>query len=50
MRRKLFKKITQAVINIINGKQKFTTLGNLNAKRDWGDAGLCSWNVENFTI
>ena len=32
------RKITQAVINIINGKQKFITLGNLNAKRDWGDA------------
>jgi GDPmannose 4,6-dehydratase len=32
------KKITKAVANIKNGKQKDLKLGNLNAKRDWGHA------------
>jgi len=32
------KKITNAVINIVNGKQDVLELGNLDAKRDWGDA------------
>lgn len=32
------KKITRAVANIIQGKQKNLYLGNLNAKRDWGYA------------
>lgn len=33
------KKITRAVANIICGKQDKLSLGNLNAKRDWGFAG-----------
>jgi GDPmannose 4,6-dehydratase len=32
------RKITQAIANIIYGKQKILTLGNLDAKRDWGHA------------
>ncbi len=32
------KKITKAVANIYKKKQKFLSLGNLNAKRDWGHA------------
>jgi GDPmannose 4,6-dehydratase len=32
------KKITKAVANIKNGKQKYLKLGNLDAKRDWGHA------------
>lgn len=32
------KKITKAVANIVKGKQKRLTLGNLDAKRDWGHA------------
>ena len=32
------KKITNAVINIVSGKQDVLELGNLDAKRDWGDA------------
>jgi len=32
------KKITKAVANIKNGKQKHLELGNLNSKRDWGHA------------
>lgn len=32
------KKITKAVANIYKKKQKVLTLGNLNAKRDWGYA------------
>ncbi len=32
------KKITKAVANISKGKQKILTLGNLDAKRDWGYA------------
>ncbi len=32
------KKITKAVANIKNGKQKVLKLGNLDAKRDWGHA------------
>ena len=32
------KKITKAVANIHNGKQKVLTLGNMDAKRDWGFA------------
>ena len=32
------KKITSAVAKIYLKKQKYITLGNLNAKRDWGDA------------
>ena len=31
-------KITSAVAKIYLKKQKYITLGNLNAKRDWGDA------------
>lgn len=33
------RKITRAVANIICGKQESLSLGNLNAKRDWGFAG-----------
>ncbi len=32
------KKITKAVANIYHGKQESLTLGNLDAKRDWGHA------------
>jgi GDPmannose 4,6-dehydratase len=32
------KKITKAVANIFKGKQSCLTLGNLDAKRDWGHA------------
>jgi len=32
------KKITKAVANIAKGKQELLTLGNLDAKRDWGYA------------
>ena len=32
------KKITKGVANIIKGNQQYITLGNLNAKRDWGYA------------
>lgn len=32
------KKITKAVANISKGKQKVLTLGNMDAKRDWGYA------------
>lgn len=32
------KKITQAVAKIIQGKQEYIELGNLDAKRDWGHA------------
>ncbi|PKL19097.1 MAG: GDP-mannose 4,6-dehydratase [Spirochaetae bacterium HGW-Spirochaetae-5] len=32
------KKITKAVANIHKGKQKVLTLGNMDAKRDWGHA------------
>ena len=32
------KKITNALRNIKNGKQKVLLLGNINAKRDWGHA------------
>ena len=32
------KKITKAVSNIVNGRQKLLRLGNLDAKRDWGYA------------
>ena len=32
------KKITESVVNIINGKQDKIYLGNINAKRDWGFA------------
>ncbi len=33
------RKITQAVARIVNGDQDVLTLGNLNAKRDWGFSG-----------
>lgn len=33
------RKITRAIASIINGTQKTLSLGNLNAKRDWGFAG-----------
>ncbi|MGL5259533.1 MAG: GDP-mannose 4,6-dehydratase [Lachnospiraceae bacterium] len=33
------RKITMAVANIIAGKQEKLSLGNMNAKRDWGFAG-----------
>lgn len=33
------RKITMAIANILAGKQKKLSLGNLNAKRDWGFAG-----------
>ena len=33
------KKITKAVANISKGKQEHLSLGNLDAKRDWGFAG-----------
>jgi GDPmannose 4,6-dehydratase len=32
------KKITNALNNIVNGKQDYLVLGNLDAKRDWGHA------------
>ena len=32
------RKITRAVAEIYKNKRKFFTLGNLNAKRDWGSA------------
>tara|TARA_X000000950_G_scaffold288261_1_gene404177 strand:+ start:1732 stop:2766 length:1035 start_codon:yes stop_codon:yes gene_type:complete len=32
------KKITKGVANIVKGNQRYITLGNLNAKRDWGYA------------
>jgi GDPmannose 4,6-dehydratase len=32
------RKISQAIVNILAGKQKFIYLGNLDAKRDWGYA------------
>jgi len=32
------RKITRAVVEIFKKKRKFFTLGNLNAKRDWGSA------------
>jgi GDPmannose 4,6-dehydratase len=40
------KKITKAVARIAQGKQKVLTLGNLDAKRDWGyakDYVECMW-------
>jgi GDPmannose 4,6-dehydratase len=40
------KKITKAVARIHQGKQELLTLGNLNAKRDWGyakDYVECMW-------
>ena len=33
------RKITMAIANIIAGKQKTLSLGNMDAKRDWGFAG-----------
>lgn len=33
------RKITKAVANIVSGKQEKLSLGNLDAKRDWGFAG-----------
>lgn len=33
------RKVTQAVARIVSGKQKKLTMGNLDAKRDWGFAG-----------
>jgi GDPmannose 4,6-dehydratase len=33
------RKITMAVANIVSGKQEKLSLGNMNAKRDWGFAG-----------
>ncbi len=33
------RKITQAVARIVKGDQEVLTLGNLNAKRDWGFSG-----------
>lgn len=33
------RKITRAIASIISGKQKKLSLGNLDAKRDWGFAG-----------
>ena len=32
------KKIIDGIKNIIEGKQKYITLGNINSKRDWGHA------------
>ena len=40
------KKITKAVARIVQGKQEILTLGNLDAKRDWGyakDYVECMW-------
>ena len=34
----LTKKVVNGVKNIINGNQEFLELGNLESKRDWGDA------------
>ena len=33
------RKITRSIAEIINNKRKYFSLGNLNAKRDWGSAG-----------
>ena len=33
------RKITLAIANILTGKQEKLSLGNMNAKRDWGYAG-----------
>ena len=33
------RKITLAIANIVAGKQEKISLGNMNAKRDWGYAG-----------
>ena len=33
------RKITLAIANIVAGKQDKISLGNMNAKRDWGYAG-----------
>ena len=33
------RKITLAIANILAGKQEKLSLGNMNAKRDWGFAG-----------
>lgn len=40
------KKITKAVVRILQGRQDFLSLGNLDAKRDWGyakDYVECMW-------
>ena len=45
------RKITMAVKNIIQGKQKILYLGNLNAKRDWGHAKdyvSAMWSIINY--
>ena len=34
----LTKKVVNGVKNIVNGNQEFLELGNLESKRDWGDA------------
>ncbi len=42
------RKITQAIANILAGKQKVLYLGNLDAKRDWGFAPEyveCMWRI-----
>jgi GDPmannose 4,6-dehydratase len=42
------RKITQAIANIIAGKQKKLYLGNLESKRDWGFAPeyvVCQWLI-----
>ncbi|MGD6810764.1 MAG: GDP-mannose 4,6-dehydratase [Candidatus Bathyarchaeia archaeon] len=42
------RKITQAIANILAGRQKFLYLGNLDAKRDWGYAPEyveCMWHI-----
>jgi GDPmannose 4,6-dehydratase len=42
------RKITRAIARILNGKDKFLYLGNLDAKRDWGFApeyAECMWRI-----
>jgi len=42
------RKITLGVSEIIKGKREFISLGNLNAKRDWGharDTALAMWKI-----
>jgi GDPmannose 4,6-dehydratase len=42
------KKITKKIADIVNGKDHYVELGNLNAKRDWGhssDYVKCMWKM-----
>ncbi|WP_319578644.1 GDP-mannose 4,6-dehydratase [uncultured Methanospirillum sp.] len=42
------RKITQGIAAILAGKEKYLSLGNLNAKRDWGfspEYVECMWRI-----